>query len=445
MIEPDPSEAAPAVPSAHALPAGARMGLADIFRLVTGAGAAHGILAIATPLLTRIYSPDEFGQFQIYATTFAFLLVVAAWRYELAVLLPRNEEDGAAVVVLALAVVGLNAVLAAAGVGVLRALGPFDGRLAPLETHGWVLPFALAGGGATAVLTQWSLRVHAFRSVSISRVTQSAGIVGVQLSRATLPLGGAGLMIGDAFGRIVGSLQLAMGAWRTHAAVFRAVRLSVVVALAREYWRFPVISAGSALINTAGFVLPTVFLSGFGPAPLGWFALVDRVIGAPSSLVGLAVSQVYAASAARLMRQDPRALRTQFLQLLGRLALIGVVPFAVLGIAGPWLFTLVFGEAWRPAGEYAMSLAVMQYVGFVTWPLIPTLNLLERQDWQLAWDIGRFVLCGSTMALANHYGRTPLAVVIAYSASMVVGYCAHALLSYVAINRRVAAMTVQDK
>ena len=52
------------------------MGLGDIVRLVTGAGAAHGILAIATPLLTRIYSPDEFGQFQIYATTFAFLLVI---------------------------------------------------------------------------------------------------------------------------------------------------------------------------------------------------------------------------------------------------------------------------------------------------------------------------------------------------------------------------------
>jgi O-antigen/teichoic acid export membrane protein len=440
VIEPDPSEAAPVVPAPHAPRTVARMGIADVFRLVAGAGAAHGIVAAATPLLTRIYSPDQFGQFQIYATTFAFLLVVAAWRYELAVLLPKDEDDGAAVVVLALAVVGLNAVLVAAGAGVLRSLGLVDPRLAPLQTYGWVLPFAIAGGGATAVLTQWCLRVNAVRAVSLARVTQSVGIVGVQLSGAVLPMGGAGLVIGDAIGRIAGSVHLARQAWRMHAAAFRGVRRSTMTALAWEYWRFPVISSGSALINTAGFVLPTVFLSAFGDAPLGWFALVDRVVGAPSSLVGLAVSQVYAANAARLMREDPRALRAMFLQLLGRLALIGVVPFACLGIAGPWLFTIVFGDAWRPAGEYAMSLAIMQYVGFVTWPLIPTLNLLERQDWQLAWDVGRFVLCGAAMGLTAHYVGTPLAVVMAYSASMLVGYCAHALLSYIAINRRVLEM-----
>jgi O-antigen/teichoic acid export membrane protein len=284
---------------------------------------------------------------------------------------------------------------------------------------------------------QWSLREGDYRGFNIARITQSSTLAVTQVAMAFTPFAPAGLIIGDAAGRLAGSSGLLRRAWRSHASLVRAVRRTDLRAMLTRYWRFPVISSGSALLNTAGLVLPTVFLSGFGTTPLGWFALVDRLIGAPTALVGQQVSQVYGAKAARLAHADPRALAALFRDLILKLAWTGILPFGVLALAGPWAFALVFGETWRVAGEYARVLAVMQYFGFFVFPLMPTLNILEHQHWQLAWDIGRLVLCAAAMAAGASLGRSPMWVVTSYAAAMTVGYLVHAVMCYYAIGRRV--------
>jgi O-antigen/teichoic acid export membrane protein len=418
---------------------GAKVGISlrDVVGLVTGAGAAYGIVAAASPILTRLYSPADFGQFQIYITVFSFLLIVAAWRFEVAVLLPKEDRGGVEVAVLGLtAVLVMCAATAIAWAG-LAAAGALHGRLEVLARHGWILPAAVAGGGVTAVMMQWALREGDYRGVSIARITQSSTIAATQVVAAFTPAGGAGLAIGDAAGRLAGSATLLWRGWRSHGAIARQVRASDLRAMLVRYWRFPVISSGSALLNTAGIVLPTWFLSAFGDAPLGWFALIDRMIGAPSALVGLQISQVYAAKAAKLAHEDPRGLRVLFRDLMVRLALTGALPFVALGLAGPWIFAFVFGEDWRPAGQYAQFLALMQYIGFFVWPLMPTLNILEHQHWQLAWDIGRLVVTAGLMAAGARFGGSPQWVVAGYAAGMSAGYVSHAALSYAAIHRRV--------
>ena len=413
------------------------IGLRDVVGLVTGAGAAYGIVAAASPILTRLYSPADFGQFQIYITVFSFLLIVAAWRFEVAVLLPKEDFGGVAVALLGLAAVACMSTLTAIAWLVLTAAGSLHGRLDVLARYGWLLPAAVAGGGATAVMTQWTLRQSDYHGVSIARLTQSSTLTTGQLASAFTPVGGAGLMIGDAAGRLAGSATLLWRGWRSHGSVARQVTVADLRGMLIRYWRFPVISSGSALLNTAGIVLPTIFLSRFGDAPLGWFALVDRLVGAPAALVGLQISQVYAAKAAKLAHDDPAGMRVLFRDLLVRLAWTGAVPFALLGVAGPWVFAAVFGESWRPAGEYARVLAGMQFIAFFIWPLMPTLNILEHQHWQLAWDIGRLVVTATLMAAGARFGGSAVWVVVGYAAGMCTGYVTHAALSYLAIHRRI--------
>jgi len=417
--------------------ANAGISLRDVVGLVTGAGAAYGIVAAASPILTRLYSPADFGQFQIYVTVFSFVLIVAAWRFEVAVLLPKEDRGGVEVAVLGLAAVGLTCTATAIAWAALTAAGALHGRLEVLARYGWILPAAVAGGGVTAVTMQWALREGDYRSVSIARIAQSSTIAATQIAAALTPAGGAGLPIGDAAGRLAGSATLLWRGWRSHGALARQVRAADLRAMLVRYWRFPVISSGSALLNTAGIALPTVFLSAFGDAPLGWFGLIDRMIGAPSALVGLQISQVYGAKAARLAHDDPRGLRVLFRDMLVRLAWTGALPFAALGVAGPWIFAFVFGDEWRPAGQYAQFLAITQYIGFFVWPLMPTLNILEHQHWQLGWDIGRLAVTAALMGAGARFGGTPLWVVGGYAAGMSAGYLSHAALSYVAIQRRV--------
>src|SRR4029453_8787852 len=187
--------------SAASTTVGIRFG--EVVGLVTGAGAAYGIVAAASPILTRPYSPADFGHFQVYITVFSFLLIAAAGRLEVAVLLPKEVRGGVEVAVLGLAAVGVTWTVTLIAWTVVWAAGVLHGPLEVIARYGWILPAATAGGGATAVMMQWVLREGDLRAVSIARVTQSTTIATTQVATALTPAtAGAGLMLGDAAGRL---------------------------------------------------------------------------------------------------------------------------------------------------------------------------------------------------------------------------------------------------
>jgi O-antigen/teichoic acid export membrane protein len=266
--------------------------------------------------------------------------------------------------------------------------------------------------------------------------------VGCQLCTQTilgfLRFGPLGLLLGDVIGRSSGCLSLArllrLRGWET----FRSIRWDTMWAAAVRYRRFPLVSSGSALLNIAAYALPTLLIAQlYGPRTLGWFALGDRVLGVPATLIGQAVSQVYSVEAASLSTSNPSAMHALFVRSVKRLALLGAAPFLILFLLSPPLFGFVFGASWREAGVYTRLLALMHYLAFISWPLSPTLSILEQQYWQLGWDAGRLVLTCGSLWLAFQLGSSTRMAIGTLGAAMFVGYAAHLMLSEWAIRNKV--------
>ena len=250
--------------------------------------------------------------------------------------------------------------------------------------------------------------------------------------------GPLGLLVGDAVGRVAGSLSLARLAWNRSRSAFRAARWNTVWNAAVRYRHFPFLSSGSSLLGVAAYSLPPLLMAQlYGPKTLGWFALGDRVLGAPAVLIGQAVSQVYCVEAAALNTADPNALLGLFMRSVKRLLLLGFIPFLTFLFFGPILFGFIFGQSWREAGVYARWLAAMHYVAFVSWPLTPTLNILEKQSWQLGWEIGRLLLVMGSLWLTHHWGWSARSAIGTFGAAIFVGYASHLLLSHYGIKKRI--------
>jgi O-antigen/teichoic acid export membrane protein len=60
---------------------------------MTGTAIAQAIPIGISPILTRIYTPDNFGVFAIFFSITTIFGTIASARYELAVMLPEREED----------------------------------------------------------------------------------------------------------------------------------------------------------------------------------------------------------------------------------------------------------------------------------------------------------------------------------------------------------------
>jgi len=387
------------------------------------------LLVAVAPILTRLYTASDFGVLQAYLSISLFYTVAIALKFDMAVMLPSDDDTGANLVAVSLA--------ATLGVGSAGALILFLCRnlslpvLIALKPYLWLVPLSACGAGSYQVLNSWALRKKQFRTVATTKFTQAFSNITVQLGLGYWSVGPIGLLIGETLGRTSGTLALARAAWTQDRERFKGVRPGRMWASAIRYKKFPLVSAPSALINTAGFVLPPLLIGDFhGATVLGWFALADRVVQAPSNLIGTAISQAYTAAATKLVHTDTMGLYLLFTRTAKRLLMISVVPFGLIVWLGPSLFALAFGERWREAGVYARILAGVSVIGFTAWPLIPTLAILERQTLQFHWDLWRGLLTCSTLFISRALKFPARRSILLYAVALGLGYAVHFFLSY---------------
>ena len=406
--------------------------------LALGTALSQGLAVMAAPVLTRLYSAEDFGHFQMYAAILAFTALAVTLRYELAIMLPERDETAASLLALTFCTVAAMTALFGLAAWWAHGTSHLPTSAERLRPYLWLVPLSTFGAGMYQALSCWAIRQKGYARVAGTKLTQVASQLGVQTAMGVFHGGPFGLLIGDAIGRANGSLGLARLSWKGSREAFRAVRWRTMWDAAVRYRRFPLISNGAALLGVAAFSLPALLIAQlYGPRILGWYALCDRVMGVPAILIGQAVSQVYFAEGSRACNSDPRALRSLFLRSAKRLALFGAVPFLLLCIFSPMLFGFVFGASWREAGIYARMLAMMHYVSFITWPLMPTINILERQFLQLAWEVSRLVLNLGALWLAYHWGWSARAAVAVFGGTMLLSYAAHLLISHLAIAKRI--------
>lgn len=406
--------------------------------LAGGTALSQALAVMAAPILTRLYSVEDFGYFQIYISIMAFCSLAVTLRYEQAIFLPEKEEVAANVFAITLLSVAVMSLIAAVAAVAIQRVNLLPRSIEPLRRYLWLIPLGICGAGIYQSLSFWALRQKAYGRISGTKITQVGGLVTTQASLGFLHTGPVGLLLGDIVGRTAGSVNLARFAWEKSRNLLRAIRGRGMWYAAVRYRHFPTVSTGAALIGVAATAFPPILMAQlYGAKVLGWYALGDRVLGAPALLVGQAVSQVFSVEAAGLSNSDPSSLRTLFLRSIKRLLLLGIIPFLLFVFFGPGLFQFVFGKAWREAGVYAQLLALMHYVAFVGWPMTPTLNVLEEQFWQLGWDAGRLVLTLSSLWFAHHWGWSATGAIASFGGAMLVGYVVHMLLSYRAIMKKI--------
>jgi O-antigen/teichoic acid export membrane protein len=382
-------------------------------RLAVLAGATvlgQGLLVATAPLLTRLFSPVDFGLLAIFAALVGLLGVVAGLRYEFAIPMCRDEDEAAGMVVLCLVLSCLLAIacaliVLAAGPGIATALG--IAALAPLL---WLLPPCVLVLGLGQAFDYWSIRQGSFRVNAVSRLVLYGGQAGTQVGLGLAGASGAGLALGYAFGYLARLIYFAAALPAAERARLRSAAGRRLWPLARMHWRYPAFSSPAALLQSAVHLLPAIPLAAlYGPAVAGWFALVQRLINLPVRMLGQAASQVYLGEVAE---RPPAAVYRLFLRTSIRFLALGLVGMLPLLLAGPALFAFVFGEPWRPAGEFAQALVPFYLARFVVAPVSQTLNRFERLDLHLlSTGIGAAALA-LTFAASWRYALSPFATVL---------------------------------
>lgn len=387
----------------------------NVALLVSGTAIGHGLTALAAPVLSRLYDPADFGLLAVFASLVSILGEIATGRYELAIVLPERDEEGAQLAALsALVAVGVALLTLIAA---LVAAGPFarllhSPDLAPFLW--WIAPAVLVIGLAGA-LSHWMTRRRAFRSLSAMQIGRSAGTA---LPQVVAGLAGAGVggLIG---GRVAGeACALAGLASRLGAGdrrlLRREARWPAIRRVARAYADFPRFSMPQGLVNAVSQSVPAFLLTAFyDPAVVGLYAMGHRLLYLPARFIGQAVRQVYLQRASEVQARGGDLHRLFTRSTLG-LAAMGALPGLLVVLWGPQVFAFVLGPQWGEAGVYAQWMVLWLFFAFLNPPAAVLMQVLRLQHWLLLYDIA--LLAARCVALVIGGTRsTPLVTVALFS------------------------------
>lgn len=347
-----------------------------VLTLLTGTVAAQVLMLLLTPVLSRLYSPEDYGLFSIFSSILATITIMAALRYDMAIMLPKLDADAK---VLKRGVTRLILGASVLATIVCGFFGPLIAELTgspELAPWFWLMGIAVFTLAEVSALTYWLNRQSDYKAIGINRVLQSGGTGIAQLGLALSKLGGVG-------GLIIGTIAGQVAAWLTLRYKARDVRVGLdesnasIPGLLKRYRRMPLLNGPNALVDairTNGInIIIGIVYSG---ALLGQFFMAWKLLQLPLALINGALAQVFFQKLSIMERGSMFVFaKTSVKQSI----ILGVIPFALIYWLSPWAFPVFLGEEWVEAGRIAQVLVPWLFMSLITSPISTIFVVTETQ------------------------------------------------------------------
>ena len=323
----------------------------NVLTLMTGTGLAQAIPIALSPILTRLYTPEDFGAFGLYISACAILVVFVTGKYEVAIVVAKRDNEALNLVAVTIV---CSFLISALFLGVIFIFGD---KLVSLIRHPEILiwlyfvPLTTWTLGCYHALNYWSNRSSRYKSMAASRVIQSSTSGVSQLVAGLVELGSLGLIWGQLAGQFIATLFLAKSLPPNDRRLFRRVSLRRMACVTRKHMDYPRYMMTGQAVSVSAVELPMLLLTiFFGVGIAGFYSLAQRVMAAPLSLVSNAIGDVYRQKAAEQYARHGEC-KEFFLATFKQLLIFALLPLLPVLLFGPTLFAFFFGEAWRAAAK----------------------------------------------------------------------------------------------
>jgi len=383
--------------------------LKNILVVMAGTGAAQIISLVLVPILSRLFSPSDFGIAGSFGAVAGIIGAAVTLEYSQAIMLPKEKEHA-----LGLLGVSLTSTVLVSALTLLICIlapGTMNGLM---KTQGlWPLALLVGSifiGGVSVSCQAWAVRMKAFKKTSSSQVIRSLTGKGMSIGFGLLDFGAPGLIIGDAIGNIAASVNLVRVLRPDLRGLKEQSSRANLRRLARDYHDFPLYSASQNVINALSGGLPIILLTrSFGLPIAGAYAFAMNVLTFPMGFVLSALRQVLFQKASESQHQG-RSLSALYVKVTATLFAMALAPTTIIIIWGPKLFAWFFGAQWYTAGELSRSLMIWMAVVFCNLPAVLFGRIIRIQRFVFFYDLSLLAARTTALVLGGLFLSAPQTV-----------------------------------
>jgi O-antigen/teichoic acid export membrane protein len=381
--------------------------------LLSGSALAMLLPLLATPVLTRLFTPEAFGVVAVYTSLIALIAPMTTLRYDKAILLGENERQASSILNLTFLTIVLLSAFAALLFWLFTDELTSVLKIPELRGVWWWFPVGLVFYAMVLPLQSWMIRHERFGELGALRVWRQAGIAGIPLLCGLLgAVGGLNLTGLRLIGLGVVPLFLIGRILSVRSNRPEPVRMPDMARQARRHWRFPVYTTPDTLLEALSREGVAIVLAMFFMTELvGQYSRAFYLVTIPFSVIGMALDQVFYQQAAKL-RHDPKQLSNLVNDVFHYAILLLTPIFMSFIVLGPDMLQLFLGQPWREAGVMSSLLAPFFLAKTLIYPLANLSSALERQSVGFRFTGSLLLVQGTGLLTGCFLGSARLALLI---------------------------------
>ena len=325
--------------------------------LVSGTALAQLLGIFTTPVISRLYDPEAFGEFALLWSTAAIILNVVTLGLGSAVMVPASDEESGDVFLVAFFTMLILATIIFIVMFVASSLIHFfnpemNYTVACTLVYAFVIVNSTSG-----LLNIYVNRKRLNRVLFYNSLIGAFTTLGITIPLGFLNSGGFGLIAASLVAGVISILQMVY-----HANPFNeAPSLRVYRRVYRKYKDFIIYQYPANFVGNLAIQIPTqVFSAVFGNANLGSYSMNEKILGIPSRLIGTPINTVYFRTASEYHKEG-KSLSEFTFSLVTKIMLVALLPIVITVFWGEQIFIWVLGPNWGEAGRLAGFL-IVQYV-----------------------------------------------------------------------------------
>ena len=360
--------------------------------LLAGAGLARVVGLLSIPILTRLYSPEDFAVLGLYMALIAVLMPIMTLRYSQAVPLPKTDVMAfnlfsvcfKLIIIFSVVLYFLFAIWGE------RIFAIFDmGELFPWW---WLVVLGVSGSAFYELFSLWATRKRSYRVIAKTQFAQSIIGSAVKVVMGLLAIKPFGLILGQFLSQTVGIGGFLRDARKDFKSCYPRVTIGKEMLVAKYYQSFVWYRLPSQFLMAFSVQAPVMMMASlYGKELTGQLSLAIMAISLPVGLIGGAMAKAYYAEIALLGKGNVGKISKLTVSVQKRLFSIGLPVAAASWFLAEPLFVFVFGQEWSVAGEYAAILSPYILLQFTSAPLVQAINVLGSQASFLIINIMRFL------------------------------------------------------
>lgn len=345
----------------------------NIAILTLGTVIAQVITVGATPILSRLFMPAEFGLLAVFTAITAVVATFVTFRYEANIIIPKADSEAVQLVFFS---IGIAIVLGGCILLTIWIFPNLYGKLLSNEAIKPWLPWACLIGVFTAIsatLFSWLNRNQLYSVIAKFRISQSFvfSLVAILLGIWEFE---SGLLIAQIMSLLVLMLLIIR-----YFPISKWSGMDSMLTVGRKYGHAVKYMLPTALLDVITLQIPIILIGlWYGSSEAGQFSLAWRVLVLPCSVIGVAIGQVFYQRFS-FVWPDAQAAWSLLVRAWLALALIGILPMILILAAGEGIFSFIFGSNWTESGKMASILAPMLFASLLHSPTSTTSLVLGLQ------------------------------------------------------------------